>query len=109
MALKPIDLQVLFTQMNRVSEQQAAQKNVILQSQTVVGSEIAHRSEELGREVNQTNTIDEGPEPVHEDEERQQTRQRGEREREKKEKGEKESGKEVFRDPDLGQNIDITG
>jgi hypothetical protein len=107
MAIKPIDLQVLFAQMNRVGEQQAAHKNVLLQGQAVVGSEIAQKSEQIDHEVNETETIEEGPEPVHEEEGREQAREREQREKEK-EKQEK-ADKEFFQDPDLGQNIDISG
>lgn len=107
MAIQPIDLQVLFLRLNQIGKDQAAIQSSQAQSQNVVGSEIAQRSEEQNRTVTENQTLEGGPEPIHDDESsEEQTRH----EREHQQQNEpNESKKEVFRDPDLGQNIDIQG
>ena len=106
MAIQPIDLQVLFLRLNQIGKDQAAIQGAQAQSQNVVGSEIAQRSEEQNRTVTENQTIDGGPEPVH-DEESSEENPRHEHEQQH---GEEEGAdREVFRDPDLGQNVDIQG
>lgn len=107
MAIQPMDLQVLFSRLSQVGREQAAMKDMLIQSQAVTASEIAERSEEQDRRVSELNTEEEGPEKTgdegsgaalaeHEEEESQSDH-------------EESDAAEVFRDPDLGQNIDISG
>lgn len=106
MSIQPIDLQVLFARLNLVGREQAAQRSTILQAQAVAGSEIAERSEEESRRVTEVSSEEEGAEKVSDEPGSQQGPQ---------EQGtghESEQGsvnQEVLRDPDLGQNIDISG
>ena len=105
MAIQPIDLQVLFSRLNQVGREQAVQKEAQVQAQAVAGSEIAERSEEGDHRVAELSTDEEGPETVNEDSEGNQGNSR----QGKRGKTDEEEKEAVFRDPDLGQNVDISG
>lgn len=105
MAIQPIDLQVLFSRLNQIGREQAVQRDAQVQAQAVAGSEIAERSEEGDHRVAELNTEQDGPETVNEDSEGGQ----GGGQQGRREKGEEEEKESVFRDPDLGQNVDISG
>ena len=106
MAIQPIDLQTLLMRLGQVGKEEAAQRQAAVQSQIVTGSEIARRSEAEQRQVTETHTLEEGPDQVDDEESSAQGR-----EGEQQEAGEGASSEKdgVFRDPDLGQNVDITG
>jgi hypothetical protein len=106
MAIQPIDLQTLLVRLGEVGKEQNAQRAAAAQSQAVAGSEIAQRSEEEARTVTETHTLEEGPENVGDEEEGQGKENEGEGRR----RGEEYSPEDdIFRDPDLGQNVDVTG
>lgn len=107
MAIQPIDLQTLFMRLGQVGKEQAAYRQAAAQSQEVTGSEIARRSEEVQRTVTEADTLEDGPEQVNDEENGEQ----GSGERREQESEKEESGKDddLFRDPDLGQNVDISG
>ncbi len=108
MSIQPIDLQTLLLRLNQVGQEQSAHRDAIIQGQAVTGSEIAQKSEEQERRLDETSTVDEGPEKVKDQEgrHREQAEEEG-RQGERDEQSEEQS--ELFRDPDLGQNIDISG
>ncbi|MEE8441035.1 MAG: hypothetical protein V3S41_04875 [Spirochaetia bacterium] len=106
MSVQPIDLQVLFARLNLIGREQIAHRSMIVQAQAVAAEEIAERSAEEDRRVGGLQTGEEGPEQVSDDSESRQGSQEQSRDREP----EREStNQEVLRDPDLGQNIDISG
>ncbi len=110
MAIQPIDLQTLLLRLSHVGQEQSAERNAILQGQAVTGSEIAEKSREQERRLDEASTIEEGPETVNDQE--GQSRQLAEeraREKERESKGQDEEGTDLFQDPDLGQNVDISG
>ena len=107
MSIQPIDLQTLFVRLSQVGREQSAIKQSVAQNQLVTGNEIAERSQEVGHTVEETKEVSEGPETVHEDGSPNE-QPHGEQDRESDSKPE-EHADEVFRDPDLGQNIDLTG
>ncbi len=105
MAIQPIDLQVLFSRLNEIGRDQSTHREAQVQAQMVAASEIAEQSEALEHRVTQARTDEEGPEQVN-DESGGEKGGPGERDaREDDERAEEQ----VFRDPDLGRNIDITG
>lgn len=106
MAVQPIDLQVLFSRLNQIGRDQAVQRDAQIQAQAVAGSEIAERSEEGDHRVAELSTDEEGPENVTEDSEGGSGG--GSRQHRKNEEKE-ESDRTFFSDPDLGQNVDISG
>ena len=107
MSLQPIDLQTLFLRLSQIGQDQAAERNSLLLGQEVAGREIAQRSQEHQRSVGQTRRVEDGPEPVNERESGTQG-ESGEEAGEDLEAG--DTGEpDVFQDPDLGRNIDISG
>lgn len=108
MAIQPIDLQTLFVRLSTIGREQSAQKQAIAQAQVVAGEEIAQRSQDSGHTVRETDEISDGPESVNEDESGENAREQGKRE-EKKGESDGPGDDDVFRDPDLGQNIDLSG
>lgn len=107
MAIQPIDLQTLLMRLGQVGKEQAAYRQAAAQSQAVTGSEIAQRSEELQRTVTEANTLEDGPEQVNDEENSEQGS--GEKGHGGKEEEESRKDGKLFQDPDLGQNVDISG
>lgn len=105
MAIQPIDLQVLFSRLNQIGRDQALQRDAQVQAQAVAGSEIAEKSEERDHRVSELSTEEEGPENVNDEAEGQH----GEAGHQRSGENAEQSEDEVFRDPDLGQHIDISG
>lgn len=105
MAIQPIDLQVLFSRLNEIGRDQSTHREAQVQAQLVAASEIAEQSEELDHRVTQSRTDEEGPEQVNDESEGQRggTGERGAHDEDER------AEERVFRDPDLGQNIDISG
>ncbi|MDR2717746.1 MAG: hypothetical protein LBB89_06770 [Treponema sp.] len=110
MAIQPIDLQTLFTQLDKVGKAQTAQREGLAIQQEIQGVQIQRKTEEHIKSVNEAqNTGDDGVEKVKERGSRRQESGEGK----KKEAGQKESEREappvpVFCDPRLGRNIDIS-
>lgn len=109
MSIQPIDLQTLLMRLTQVGQEQSAERHAIAQSQAVTGSEIAQKSQELESRLDETSTIEEGPEKVKDQEGQSQGQLAEEQERERGASEESQEEADVFRDPDLGQNIDISG
>jgi hypothetical protein len=109
MSIKPIDLQTLFMHMNQVGKEQAQQREGVLMQQAVVGSELVQESEHADSSVNQTQATSDGPEEIHEDEEQTGGRRRKRKKREGEAEDASQSESKYYKDPDLGNNIDITG
>lgn len=105
MAIHPIDLQVLFSRLNQIGREQAVQRDAQIQAQAVAASEIAEQSESRDHRVSELSTEEEGPEVVNEEDEGKQ----GTGQESRSSNEEEEPTQEVFRDPDLGQHIDISG
>ncbi|MFP4551806.1 MAG: hypothetical protein ACLFNT_13455 [Spirochaetales bacterium] len=106
MSVQPIDLQVLFSRLNEISREQAVHKDAVIQGQAVTAREIVQKSDEKGKTVTETNTEEEGPETVADQHEQDSGSEQGDRRKHESQKKEKPR---YFQDPDLGQNIDISG
>ena len=105
MPILPIDLQTMFAQMNQVGKEQAQQEHAAPAAQSQHASALVRESQSRDASVNEANDVGEGVESVG-DEDEKEGREGGARKR----KGQaREERREVFTDPDLGQNIDITG
>ncbi len=109
MALQPMDLQVLFMRLDTVGRESTAQQQAVAQGQQVAGEELAERSQALARQVRELEELPDGSQKVEEDEEKDTSDGESRRER----KGDDSSGASdsvrVFRDPDLGRTIDVSG
>ena len=109
MAIQPIDLQALFSQVDKVGKVQSAQHEGQMAQQAIHGAHLQRKTEEHIREVNEAQNTGDGIDKVNENEER--GNRRGGGKGGNNPKGEDENGEEqvsVFRDPLLGKNIDIS-
>jgi hypothetical protein len=109
MAIQPIDLQTLFTQLEKVGKAQASQKEGAMIQQAIQSVTIQRRTDENIQSVNETRDTGRGAEEIKDQNgrRRQAAEDEGAGEREE---GEGEKPKiPVFRDPALGRYIDFTG
>ena len=109
MAIQPIDLQTLFSQLDKVAKTQTAQREGLAVQQTLQGVQIQKKTEEHIQSVNETQDTGDGAEKVKD---RGARGHEGGGGRKKAAPGgntdtEAESPP-VFKDPSLGQNIDIS-
>ena len=108
MAIQPIDLQTLFTQIDKVGKTQIAEKDGLVQQQAMQGAQIMRKTEAQVQSVNETKNTGDGIENVKD---RKDSEQAAEGEKKKQESGsqpEEEESRSVIRDPRLGRNIDIS-
>ena len=108
MAIAPIDLQILFTQLDKVGKAQASQKEGMTLQQAVQNVQLQKKTEEHIQEVNETQDTGEGAEKVNDH--RQRGDEGGEKKRRENSSGENEDDGQVsvLRDLSLGKNIDIS-
>lgn len=109
MAIQPIDLQTLFVRLSQVGREQSALRDAVAMNQTVTGNEIAQKSQETANAVNQSDAVSEGPEKTDEDGSSGSHSEGGAKRRRSEEESSSDEDDDVFRDPDLGRNIDLTG
>jgi hypothetical protein len=112
MAIQPIDLQTLFTQMDKVGKAQAVQREGTQLQASLQGIENQRKTEEMIQSVNETQNTGEGAEGVNEDARRGGSGEgpalKGKAAGEEEE-AETEKHPRIIRDPALGQNIDFSG
>jgi len=108
MAISPLDLQTLFTQMDKVGKQDAAQREGAAILQSIQHSRIQQQLDEKIRSVNESQNTGEGAEAIDDNSggKTGQENHQGESS-DKAEENDKEDGG-VIRDPDLGRNIDVS-
>ncbi|RKX76330.1 MAG: hypothetical protein DRP87_12190 [Spirochaetes bacterium] len=110
MPIQPIDLQTLFVKLTQIGKEQAEQRDISALHQTLQNSEFVKRTEHQSSSVTETKQVSEGPNKIEEKEERRRERKkREEQERERREEEEEKKKRRFLSDPDLGNNIDITG
>jgi hypothetical protein len=108
MPLLPIDLQTVFSQSNQVGRDQALQQQAPPQAQAQAATEIVREAQARDTQVNESRDAGDGAEAVKDkDKGRRRLGRRGHKRAEAK--AEVPSRKPVFTDPELGQNVDITG
>jgi len=110
MAIAPIDLQAIFTQVDKVGKTQAAQKDGQALQQAIQGAEIQRKTEEQIKQVNEAQNTGEGVDKVKDREQNQGKRQnsRSKNNGSYDDQKETESQPSVLRDPYLGNKIDIS-
>jgi len=107
MALSPLDLQTLFTQMDKVGKQDAAQREGAAILQAVQQAKIQQQTDERIRSVNEAQNMGDGAEAIK-DKNGRRAGQEGKHGRQSSETAEPAEETAVIRDPDLGRNIDLT-
>jgi len=109
MAIAPIDLQTLFTQLDKVGKAQSSQREGQVLQQAIQGVQIQKKAEELVQQVNEAQNTGEGVEKVND--RRQKDQKNGSRKNgRQKDSSDNEDEKQslVLRDPNLGRKIDIS-
>jgi hypothetical protein len=112
MAIAPIDLQILFSQVDKVGKAQAALKEGQAIQQAAHGAQIQRKTEEQIQQINETQDFGEGVEKIND----RTARQKNENKKEGKNKNEDDVDNEAedekqfiaIRDPSLGNKIDIS-
>jgi hypothetical protein len=109
-AMQPIDLQTLFTQIDKVGRNQILQKEGLQIQAALQQVQSQKKAEENVRSVNEAQNTGDGASKIKDEESRQHNFYH------EKENGEEPSGEEedrssaaLIRDPALGRNIDISG
>jgi len=109
MAIAPIDLQTIFTQVDKVGRSQAAQSEGQSLAKSIQGAEIQRRTEEMINQVNEAQNTGEGAEKINDHNHRNNQGGRNDkRKQQEEEKSEEKIKLSVGRDPSLGNKIDIS-
>ena len=110
MAIQPIDLQAIFSQVDKVGKTNTALREGLAVQQEMHGIHIQRKKEEEIQSVNETqNTGEDGAEKIKDKESKGQEGQPGEKDNnsQKDSQGE-ETAAHVISDLNLGRNIDIS-
>ncbi len=108
MAIQPIDLQTMYSSLEKVSKMTQHQQGMQLQG-AIQQEEISKREQEKVKTVEETEMDDEGPLNIKD---RSSPEKDSSNEHSEKQNQEEETGldtKQVITDPNLGQHIDISG
>ena len=113
MAIQPIDLQTLFSQVDKVAKTQSAQREGLAIQQDMHGIQLQRKTEEQIQAVNEAqNTGEDGSEKVkdkvHDRGAQAQDSGEGKKNEQEDDPTEEEKQTPYFRDPRLGRNIDIS-
>ncbi|MDR0315937.1 MAG: hypothetical protein LBH97_03450 [Treponema sp.] len=109
MALQPIDLQTLFSQLDKVAKTQTAQREGLATQQAMQGIHLQKKTEENIQSVNESQDMGEGVEKVNDRKEQGEGRGDGRKREAASEDGQPEEQQpSVISDPSLGNNIDIS-
>jgi hypothetical protein len=110
MAIQPIDLQALFSQLDKVGKNQAALREGQQIQDALQQMQNQRKLEENVQSVNQAQDMGEEAETIKDDKRRHTPHGRfaGKQEEEDNSAAEKED-RPLIRDPALGRNIDISG
>ncbi|MDR2192879.1 MAG: hypothetical protein LBP19_00170 [Treponema sp.] len=106
MAIQPLDLQVMFSQLDLVGKSQSVQKEGVLIQQTLQNRKIQERIEANIQAVHESHNTGDGAEGVNDRDSRKFDGRGGSRRRDKKQE---EGGTPLQWDPRLGKNVDISG
>ena len=109
MAIQPIDLQTLFTQIDKIGKAQGAQREGLAVQQAIQGAQLQRKTEEHIQEVNEAQDTGDGVEKTNDRGQRNAAGGGGKREKGPgKDDVTEEDNSVIFRDPTLGKNIDIS-
>jgi hypothetical protein len=107
MAIQPIDLQTLFTQIDKVGKAQADQREGLAIQQSLQSVQMQKKNEIKNESVNEARNPDEGAGRVKD---KNAGRGGGEEEKKKREEEEAEDASlPVIKDPSVGKIIDLSG
>jgi hypothetical protein len=113
-AIQPIDLQALFSQLDKVGKLQANQKEGLQLQQAIQGAHVQQKTEERIQSVNESQDVSQGPEKT-----KDRSSRKGREDTERRD-GQDEDGEalddagpganpSVIHDPALGKHVDLSG
>jgi hypothetical protein len=110
MAITPIDLQAIFSQVDKVGKTQAAQREGQTLHQAIQGVQIQRKTEEQIQQVNEAQNTGEGAEKIKDRASGHEQKQKSgsKNDENKKNEDEQETPPSVLHDPNLGRKIDIS-
>ena len=109
MAIQPIDLQTLFTQMDKVGKTQTAAREGLAMQEAAQGVQIQRRTEERIQSVNESQNMGDGTDKIKERGGRRQDSGEEKNNEAREDNPDKEEIQApVISDPFLGRNIDIS-
>ena len=112
MAIHPIDLQALFTQLDKVAKNQAVMRDGAQIQESLQQIQNQKKLEENVRSVNEAQNMGEEAGKVKDDNRRGANENNGgpkEKKAKTEEEAEADERRDLIRDPALGRNIDISG
>jgi len=112
MAIQPIDLQTLFTQLDKVAKTQSSQREGVAMHEAIQGAQLQRKTDDQIKAVNDVQNMGEdGAEKVKDRGPQAHDNDKGKKQ-EKKQEDEKQEQEEakaaVIHDPTLGRKIDIS-
>jgi hypothetical protein len=110
MAIAPIDLQAIFSQVDKVGKTQAAAKEGQMLHQAIQEVQFQRKTEEQIQQVNEAQNTGEGVEKVKDRDAGHGHKQKsgGKHDESKEDGNEEETHPSFLRDPNLGKKIDIS-
>ena len=106
MSITPLDLQTLFVRLNEVGKEQNHLKEAVASQQAAGAKQIKENELRQDRSVNKTEEDKETQKVKDEEKKEQQGRNESDKD---KEDDSAPMGKKVFKDPEIGSHIDISG
>jgi hypothetical protein len=108
MAITPIDLQTLFTQLDKVGKTQASQREGLALQQSMQDVQLQKKTNEQIQQVKEAQNTGEGAEKINDRGGSGQNQKSGGKKKEQEQEEEKKNTVSVLYDPSLGKNIDIS-
>lgn len=109
MAVQPIDLQTMFTQVDKVGKEQASLREGTILHQSILGEQAQRKLEERMKSVNDVQNTGDGIKTIKDMGSRREKRDGLYQRPDQKEEAESQDGKPAFKDPALGKNVDFSG
>jgi hypothetical protein len=109
MAITPIDLQTLFTQLDKIGKTQASQKEGLALQQSMQSVQLQKKTNEQIQQINEAQNTGEGAEKINDhDGSSGQNQKKSGKKKEQEEQEEEKETVSVLHDPSLGKKIDIS-
>ncbi len=108
MAIAPIDLQTLFTQLDKVAKTQNSQREGQALQQAIQGAQIQKKTEQNIQQINEAQNTGEGAEKINDRDQERRQHEQAKGKNQNEDEQEEESRPSVLKDPSLGKNIDIS-
>jgi len=108
MAIAPIDLQTLFSQVDKAGRFYNAQREGQAIAQSMQGVEIQRRADEQINQVNEAQNTGEGAEEINDNNQKQNSGQKGGKRKSDNREEEDDDNRVILNDPSLGRKIDIS-